>query len=518
MNRLVIAIWLAMICLAAGALRWHRLDRRPMHTDEAVQAVKTGHLLETGVYRYDPREYHGPTLYYLAALAARLAGIVRFEDLSERQLRSVTAVFGVATIALSWLLYPPLRRSGLLIAALLMAAQPFLVFYSGYFIQETLLVAFTAGLVGALWRYLRSPAAGWAVLGGLFGGLMAATKETFVITLAAIAAGLGAAMIGGLRLPGGTEPRAVARHAAVAAAVALAVAAAWFSSWFTHPAGVADAVRAFAHFAERAGGQGHEKPWWYHLRLLFAHRAGPLGIWSQWPPVVLAVAGGLLALRPRFRAEPVRPFLVFGTVFNASLLGIYSAIPYKTPWLTLTAVWGLCVLGGAAAQLIWNLGVTRRWPRWTVALLLAAGLADAGRQLRWMKTTLAADPRNPCVYEHTSTDLLNGVRLVHEAAEVVPAGHDLLIAVVAEEYWPLPWYLRRFPNVGYWSAPPADLPRPPDVVIATPATAAAVDAWLDGPQVKSTFGLRPTTAILIYLPQPIWTAVLERRNAAAAPR
>ncbi|MCL5099127.1 MAG: TIGR03663 family protein, partial [Candidatus Omnitrophica bacterium] len=57
--------WLALVLLliAAGALalRLPQLSRRPMHTDESVQAIKFRGLLENGVYRYDPNEYHGPT-------------------------------------------------------------------------------------------------------------------------------------------------------------------------------------------------------------------------------------------------------------------------------------------------------------------------------------------------------------------------------------------------------------------------------------------------------------------------
>ena len=59
---------LVAIALAAGlALRLARLDVRPMHHDEANQAVKFGALLERGEYRYDAHDHHGPTLYYLTA-------------------------------------------------------------------------------------------------------------------------------------------------------------------------------------------------------------------------------------------------------------------------------------------------------------------------------------------------------------------------------------------------------------------------------------------------------------------
>ena len=36
---------------------------RTFHPDEANQALTTGRLLETGMYVYNPRDHHGPTLY-----------------------------------------------------------------------------------------------------------------------------------------------------------------------------------------------------------------------------------------------------------------------------------------------------------------------------------------------------------------------------------------------------------------------------------------------------------------------
>jgi len=60
-----------------------------------------------------------------------------------------------------------------------------MVFYSRYFIHEMLLLFFTALTLGAGWRYAQTRSARWAVLTGAGLGLMFATKETFVITVAA---------------------------------------------------------------------------------------------------------------------------------------------------------------------------------------------------------------------------------------------------------------------------------------------------------------------------------------------
>ena len=51
--------FLLLLVVAAG-LRLPRLADRPMHADEAILADKFGTLLETGRWRYDPGDYHGP--------------------------------------------------------------------------------------------------------------------------------------------------------------------------------------------------------------------------------------------------------------------------------------------------------------------------------------------------------------------------------------------------------------------------------------------------------------------------
>ncbi len=58
-------LFAGLACLAL-AVRLPQLDRRPMHTDEAVNAYITGGLLAGGAYHYDPRDRHGPALYAVA--------------------------------------------------------------------------------------------------------------------------------------------------------------------------------------------------------------------------------------------------------------------------------------------------------------------------------------------------------------------------------------------------------------------------------------------------------------------
>src|SRR5450756_2893890 len=74
-----------------------------------------------------------------------------------------------------------------LVAALLFAFAPLPVYYSRYFIHETLFVAATFGLIITGWRTLKTNSLWLAALTGLCAALMLASKETAVIHFFALA-------------------------------------------------------------------------------------------------------------------------------------------------------------------------------------------------------------------------------------------------------------------------------------------------------------------------------------------
>src|ERR1051325_9976025 len=152
--------WSALALLAALvgalALRVPRLDVRPLHNDEAVNAVKVSELWQHGGYAYDPDEYHGPTLHYATLPFLWLSGARNPDELKDAMLRVAPVVFGVALILLLLLVADGLGRHAVMWAGLFIAISPAMVFYSRYFIHEMLLVFFTALTFGASWRYLQS--------------------------------------------------------------------------------------------------------------------------------------------------------------------------------------------------------------------------------------------------------------------------------------------------------------------------------------------------------------------------
>src|SRR3954468_5874992 len=97
-------LFFTLVLAAAAWLRVHDLARRPMHADEANQAVKTGVLLEGGGYAFDPRDHHGPTLYYAALPVAWVRGQHALATLDEITVRLVPAIAGTFGVLLLMLL------------------------------------------------------------------------------------------------------------------------------------------------------------------------------------------------------------------------------------------------------------------------------------------------------------------------------------------------------------------------------------------------------------------------------
>src|SRR5579863_1791656 len=172
--------WLS-VALIAGAALWLRtraLSSRPMHADEANQAVKAGQLVESGYYAFDPRDHHGPTLYYAARVIAWCRGERTLAAMDEWTVRLVPALFGSLAVVLLYGLASPLGHWPALASAAWLAVSPPAVYYSRFFIQETLLTAFILAAFLCARRWWSSGGLGWAAAAGASLGFMQATKES----------------------------------------------------------------------------------------------------------------------------------------------------------------------------------------------------------------------------------------------------------------------------------------------------------------------------------------------------
>lgn len=460
--------WTGLILLAAAAVRIPLLSVRPMHTDEAVHAVKFGQLLEEGTYEYDPLEYHGPTLYYTSLLFARLAGKSTYAQLSVSVLRAVPVFFGTLLVLLPLLFRDVIGRRAAVFAAILLAFSPAFVFYSRYYIHETLLVFFLGCFLGFLWRYAGNPRSVWAVLTGLSAGLMAATKETCVLSLTAAALSFFLVRVYPIKQPKTPlEKRRLLRPVPIllGAAAFLGVWALLFSALGTYPQGLVESIRSYHLYPAHAGAMRiHAHPWWYYLDLLtWVEFFEPI-CWNEDGIVALAFLGFFIAFFGRRKPGQEFWLLRFLGLFTLILTILYSAIPYKTPWNVLPFLYGMALLAGIAADRFLRMAAGKIEKTALTAVLLVFGVLSPLVQGLFLNTRFALASSNPYVYGHTGEDILKMAQKVEDIAAASGEGRDLYIQVIAsgDDYWPWPWYLRRYPNVGYWhyvdlSAPAAPL-------------------------------------------------------------
>lgn len=466
-----IAAW-AIVALAA-ALRLIDLGRRPLHHDEGTNAIFLLRLLREGVYRYDPTNYHGPTLYYLSALPLALFGS------TTAMLRLVPALLGTALVALVLLLRRPVGDAGVVAAGLLLAVSPSFVYYSRDNIHETYFLFFTLLVVVALVRGCGAPGPWWLAGCGAAAGLLAATKETAGLTLAALGAALLASRGGCLAKP------PVARLAAACLA-AVAIAAPVYSRGFTEPRALLDPAGSMAVWARRAfAPEGQGKPWFYFLTILAR---------EEWVILAAGIAGAALAVRLRDR------FGLFLAAWAAFLLAAYSAFPYKTPWLVLNAALPLGLLAGRAFEI----GLRRSGPRSArVAAVLMLAVAASASLVRAVDLSFVRydDPAaSRLVYVQTSREVSRLVARVEERARIDPQGRDLSIEILSPEYLPLNWYLRDYTRVAYYGSP---VERPGGAVVIARADAADEVARRLGPGYdREEYLLRPRVRLCLFLRRP----------------
>jgi hypothetical protein len=150
-------------------------------------------------------------------------------------------------------------------------------------------------------------------------------------------------------------------------------------------------------------------------------------------------------------------------------------------------------------------------------LLLPAGQAYLGSYKYY------ADPSNPYVYAHPTTDVFDITRRIEEVARASPDGHNIYIQVIcpAGDYWPLPWYLRSFPNVGWWNDVDENVPSAP-VIIASPSVVPALTRKLYEPPpgernlyvplFDSYTELRPGVELCGFVTKDLWDRLLQSQS------
>ena len=154
-------LWLIscfLITTVAAFLRFFSLGLKPFHHDEGVNGFFLTTLFRDGVYKYDPANYHGPTLYYISLAFSKVFG------LETVPVRASMAIFGVLTVVLVFYLKKYVGKTGSLFAGLFIALSPGMVFISRYFIHEIFFVFLSLAVVVSILFFLDKEKAGFLAI------------------------------------------------------------------------------------------------------------------------------------------------------------------------------------------------------------------------------------------------------------------------------------------------------------------------------------------------------------------
>jgi uncharacterized protein (TIGR03663 family) len=405
-----------------------------------------------------------------------------------------------------------LGQTAVLFSGLFIALSPAFSYYSRFYIQETLFVFFVTGFMVSFCRFRARPSAGWALAAGLFAGMMYCTKETVILVFMAVAGATALAII----LQKKEEPAGARSsktfpfgHLILGFSAAILVAAVFYSSFFKNPKGLVDSVLSFPiYFAKSAEPGFHAHPLLYYLGLLSYSKSGTL-VWSEALILALAFFGVFASLRYH---DHGRMFLLLYALL--ATIG-FSIIPYKTPWNVLPFYIGWVLLAGMGAAFLMRAARTKA-QKILVGALLAAGLFHLGWENYQANFRYFADPRNPYVYAQTSTDFLRLIRRVEEIAPLHPERERMLIKVVCGPYetWPLPWYLRKFERVGYWTdwLAAGELDGVP-IIIASQDQAEKFESLLQNKFQMEYYGMRPDVLLTLFIRQDLWEQYIKQRES-----
>jgi predicted membrane-bound mannosyltransferase len=91
----------------------------------------------------------------------------------------------------------------------------------------------------------------------------------------------------------------------------------------------------------------------------------------------------------------------------------------------------------------------------------------------------------------------------------------MLVKVVADPYetWPLPWYLRRFGRVGYWTdAAAAGPPEDAAAIISDTQQGRRLEFLLNTSFQSEHYELRPGVFLVLHVRADLWEEFLKSRS------
>ena len=461
MKKILCALLIGLAVLAVfrgGEMRMRNLETRAVHSDEGEQTWTFARLFLYGDYKYDPNGPHGPILYYWPLMFLNEFDEATFDvkDLRKTLLPiyplTALCIFAIAAIVTRKLksgkTSPFSACAAGAFAAILFAYSSMSQIYSTYFVQEVFFALFSILFAAAFFFFFKKPSLALAVALGIFAGMMQSTKETAVFVYAACAISFlivfalktkseRAEILSAYKNEGALN---LLKIFAAFALPAFFIYAAFQSSFGANWRGVWDGAASYViHFFDKSANPLHSKEFFYYFKLLAGQKADYI-FFGETGILALSILGTIFAFARRNHAA------IFIAVFAWSSLILLSLVSYKMPWLMLSPLYALCILGGIGVSEIVRIAFK---PVWAASLLrislIILTMSTLNFQMNLARTASVKypnDPRNPFISVHTLKDSERLVTRVKNSVRVSEESPNVLIAM-KNSPWPLPWQFVR---------------------------------------------------------------------------
>ena len=448
---------LAFILILAFILRFWQLDLKLLHHDEAIHSWFCYQFLTTGAWQYDP-SYHGPFLYYVTT------GIFALVGPSDLTARLLPSLFGLAIIPLVYAVYRLgyISRNQMLVAALLIAISPDMVYFSRFLRHDIFMLFFTMLLLVAILYYVERGRTRFAVLAAVAAAGALCCKEEMPVIIILFAVFFAFSVWRGRF----TLPPQWKADLMLFVILVVAIMSVLYSAFFNHVdtlvgqnfsiamQGVHFEVnttgwyRAVDHWVAMHNEQRLGGPLYYYI---------PLFLLYELPIFILALVGtvqfmtaGLHPMlffkkaknwiRERRFALPVNEtvavslkqlragkevngrseeFFRFCIVWMIGTMAFYAYVGEKVPWLIIHQLLPMCFV--ATYRL--------NWQKTVFALAGCIFLIV----MTWHVAFIPADINEPIVQVQNSEEMREVMGLMDNAS---------LVVIASQHSWPLPWYYR----------------------------------------------------------------------------
>ena len=448
---------LVFILILAFILRFWQLDLKLLHHDEAIHSWFCYEFLTRGVWQYDP-SYHGPFLYYVTT------GIFALIGPSDFAARLLPSLFGFAIIPLVYAIYRIgyLSKNQMLVAALLIAISPDMVYFSRFLRHDIFMLFFTMLLLVAILYYFERGQTRFAILAAVAAaGALCCKEEMPVIII--IFAVFFAFSVWKKRF---TLPLKWKTDLMLFVIVVVAIMSVLYSAFFNHVDTLVGQNLSIAtqgvHFEANTTGWYQAVNHW--IAMHNQQRLGgpmyfyiPLFLLYELPIFILALVGtvqfitaGLHPvlffkkvknwLRERRYTLPINEtvavslkqlrdgkevnwkteeFFRFCIVWMIGMMALYAFVGEKVPWLIIAQLLPMCFV--ATYKMNWQ----------KTAFALAGCLFLI--IMTWHVAFVPVDINEPIVQVQNSEDMREVMGLMDKTD---------LIVIATKDYWPIPWYYR----------------------------------------------------------------------------